>query len=135
MILIVLLVITIAAAITGKVCYEKLWSDTPGIIASFIGLIGLSALIVTGSVTFVVHIPLEAKNERLAYEQRYQTITDVITRDEKNSIVIAGEIADYNAEVMQGRNKMHDPWIGIMQYQFWDELPLIEYNNSSEIEN
>ena len=137
MILIVLLVITIAAAITASVYAKKPYNDTPAYIAFFVSLTGLSAFLVTGLTAVVTHIPLQVKNKRLDYEQRYQTITDVIRRDEKNSIVIAGEIADYNAEIMQGRNNMHDPWIGIMQYQFWDDLPLIEYEepNASEIED
>lgn len=134
MILIALLVLACVSAVVAKHFLDD-YNETAGIISAAFCTVFITCLFFVGIVAIIAHIPLNVRNSRLKYEQRYQTITDVIQRDEKNSIVIAGEIADYNAEVMQGRNKMHDPWIGIMQYQFWDELPLIEYSNSSEIEN
>ena len=90
-----------------------------GIVA---GIIALSFC-----VEFVmVRLPINVTNKRAELETRYEILTKAMEQDASKSVVLAEDIAEYNAEVLQGRNKMRSIF-SCTTYVFWDEIPLIEY--------
>ena len=74
---------------------------------------------------FFTHIPPIAKQKQIEVMAKYQTITQAIAEDSQNTVVLAGEIAEYNSEVLKGRYAMHSAWLSFQEYSFWDDVPLI----------
>lgn len=73
----------------------------------------------------ITHFPPLAYQKQLKIETWYQSITQAIAEDSQNTVVLAGEIAEYNSEVLKGRYAMHSAWLSFQEYSFWDDIPLI----------
>ncbi|MBQ4466093.1 MAG: hypothetical protein II916_09050 [Oscillospiraceae bacterium] len=79
----------------------------------------------------MVRLPINVTNKRAELETRYEILTKAMEQDASKSVVLAEDIAEYNAEVLQGRNKMRSIF-SCTTYVFWDEIPLIEYGETAD---
>ena len=105
--------------------------DTAANISATIGLtVGIITLMLVLSLV-KYRLPLNVTNKRVELETRYEILTKAMEQDVSKSVVLAEDIAEYNAEVLQGRNKMHSIF-SCTTYVFWDEIPLIEYGDDAE---
>lgn len=91
---------------------------------------GIIALLF-GMVFVKVRLPINVTNKRVELETRYEILTKAMEQDASKSVVLAEDIAEYNAEVLQGRNEMRSIF-SCTTYAFWDEIPLIEYGETAD---
>jgi hypothetical protein len=105
--------------------------DTAAVVTAITGVVaGIIAL--SFVVKFVmVRLPINVTNKRAELETRYAILTKAMEQDASKSVVLAEDIAEYNAEVLQGRNKMRSIF-SCTTYVFWDEIPLIEYGETAD---
>ena len=105
--------------------------DTAAEVTALTGVITgvILLLFVVGLVKY--RLPLNVTNKRVELETRYEIMTKAMEQDVSKSVVLAEDIAEYNAEVLQGRNKMHSIF-SCTTYVFWDEIPLIEYGDDAD---
>lgn len=130
MLILVLLVITVLLLAVAWFLYDH-YHD---IAAGFTAVAGVTAGIIALSFVIVlvkVRIPVNAANKRAEFDARYQALTYAVTQDSAKSVVLAEDIADYNADVRKGRNLMHS-MLSCTTYTFWDEVPLIEYGGDAD---
>lgn len=67
-----------------------------------------------------------SKVEKIKYEEQYREITEHLEKDEKSCFFLEHEISEYNSAVRDGRHRNDSMWIGWYEYDFWDELQLID---------
>lgn len=130
MLILVLLVITVLLLAVAWFLYDH-YHD---IAAGFTAVAGVTAGIIALSFVIVlvkVRIPVNAANKRAEFDARYQALTYAVTQDSAKSVVLAENIADYNADVRKGRNLMYS-MLSCTTYTFWDEVPLIEYGGDAD---
>ena len=73
-----------------------------------------------------VHIPYYRALELTRYEQRYSALEYAIKTNPDNVMTLTSEISDYNSEILNGRLKQDSIWFGILEYDFYHDLPLIQ---------
>ena len=98
-----------------------------------IGFICLLLSLITGVVTTIMiivavtcHIPFNRNQKLTEYQQTYYAITQVISNNDNAVITLTSQIAEYNANVLKGRMMQDSKMLGIFDYDFYYDLPLIE---------
>ena len=62
----------------------------------------------------------------IAYQQRYAAINYAMNNDSLNIVLLTDEISKYNSDVLLGRIRQSNKWICIFDYDFYNDLELIE---------
>lgn len=105
--------------------------DTAAEVTAATGIVAGSIALLFGMVFVIVRLPINVTNKRVELETRYEILTKAMEQDTSKSVVLAEDIAEYNAEVLQGRNEMRSIF-SCTTYAFWDEIPLIEYGETAD---
>ena len=74
-------------------------------------------------------MPMIRDREYNKYTQRYNSITYALENNPENVRLLTTEISDYNSEVLNGRLMMDSKMLGILDYDFYYDLPLVELDN------
>ena len=101
-------------------------NDTVSAIACILGVIG--AVIAFIFICWVVSIrtPILRDREYNKYTQRYNSIVYALESSPENVRLLTTEISDYNSEVLNGRIMMDSKMFGILDYDFYYDLPLVD---------
>jgi len=81
-----------------------------------------------------VHLPTRRETEFYKYQQRYEVITHALQDDSNNVAILVDDIADYNSDVLSGRRKQDNFWLGAFEYDFYYDLDLIELGEKANEE-
>ena len=129
MIILIMILITVLVSLLAYVTLDNYKFE-------IIGLISFVSVIVAGAATFIlivvaiaVHTPINRKQQLAEYEQTYYVITQMIDNDDKAVITLTSQIAEYNADVLNGRMMQDSKMLSILDYDFYYDLPLIELDN------
>ena len=128
----VFVLVAALCAILSRVLWKHCYDDAPAILAAVSALLFAAAAFVCGTLLLSVRLPSGVSDKRIDVETRYSSLTYALTLDESKRALLAGDIAAYNSEVLQGRSKLHNIWLRDYQYPFWDEMPLIEYGEVAD---
>ena len=60
------------------------------------------------------------------YEKMKAKHDALMTADKGDIVTLTKDIAEYNGEVKAGRELQKSPWVGLYQYDWWDDLDTIE---------
>lgn len=60
------------------------------------------------------------------YEKMKAKHDALMTADKGDIVTLTRDIAEYNGEVKAGRKLQKSPWVGLYQYDWWDDLDTIE---------
>ena len=94
----------------------------------FIGLtlavLGGCAVLISGLYLGMVKVSSEAEYEKMKAKH-----DALMTADKGDIVTLTKDIADYNGEVKAGRELQKSPWVGLYQYDWWDDLNTIEIGN------
>ena len=126
MIIFIFVCITVPLIIGAVMFYPRYDFET-------IGSICLLLSIITGVITAIMiisaiscHIPFNRNRKLTEYQQTYYAITQVISNNDNAVITLTSQIAEYNANVLKGRMMQDSKMLGIFDYDFYYDLPLIE---------
>lgn len=112
----------------AKLCFSYS-HDTIGFTLFILGLFAACALLVMVIGFIGCRLPM-VRNRKLAeYQQTYYTITQTISNDDNAVFTLTSQIAQYNADVLKGRMMQDSTWFGVLDYDFYYDLPLIELNS------
>lgn len=129
MLILGLFIITALLFVGAWLLYDRCHDTAAEVTATTGIVVGIIALLL-GMVFVIVRLPINVTNKRVELETRYEILTEAMEQDASKSVVLAEDIAEYNAEVLQGRNKMHSIF-SCTTYAFWDEIPLIDYGETA----
>lgn len=118
----IILAILILICVSSALIAEKKESVTALIVFLFslaVGIVSLAGLITT-------KLPILELQEKIKLEETYTTLNYMLKSDKNNCIVLSKEISEYNASIKQGREMLNNFWFKDYQYEFWNEMPLIE---------
>ena len=118
----IILAILILICVLSALIAEKKESITALMIFFFslaVGILSLAALITVNLSVFELH-------EKIELEETYTTLDCLLKSDKNNCIVLSKEISEYNTTVKQGRELLNNFWFKDYQYEFWNDIPLIE---------
>jgi len=120
-ILIILVLITIALFWIGFKVGNEVGATfcSGGVLAGVVFFV----LLVNGLCTYSSYY---RKREYTELKEKRNSIMYCIHSNSENTAVLSEEIAEYNAEVLNGRLAMENPWVSFFNYDFYYELPLIE---------
>lgn len=71
---------------------------------------------------------MKAEMARIEVEERYNILSMGIRENPENYLIMANDIIEYNAEVKKGQFRLQNAWTKDFEYEFWNEMPLIEIN-------
>ena len=94
-------------------------------IAFILGIIGTVIAVILACIACETHIPI-LRNA----EYRYNSIMYALENSPESVRLLTTEISDYNSEVLNGRMMMDSKMFGILDYDFYYDLPLIDNNTS-----
>lgn len=112
--------------------FWRFYSDALAMFFVTVGVAFIVAIICAVVLLLSVRLPSGVSDKRIDVETRYSSLTYALTLDESKRALLAGDIAAYNSEVLQGRSKLHNIWLCDYQYPFWDEMPLIKYGEVAD---
>ena len=99
-------------------------------IAFILGIIGTVIAVILACIACETHIPILRNAEYNNYTQRYNSIMYALENSPESVRLLTTEISDYNSEVLNGRMMMDSKMFGILDYDFYYDLPLIDNNTS-----
>ena len=99
-------------------------------IAFILGIIGTVIVVSLACIACGTHIPILRDAEYNNYTQRYNSIMYALENSSESVRLLTTEISDYNSEVLNGRMMMDSKMFGILDYDFYYDLPLIDNNTS-----
>lgn len=105
-------------------------NDTISAIFCILGIIGAVITFIFICVAVSVRIPMLRNREYNRYTQRYNSIMYALEDSPENVKLLTTEISDYNSEVLNGRMMMDSKMFGILDYDFYYDLPLVDNNTS-----
>ena len=97
-----------------------------------IGIVGIIATCVMFLIFICNHIPVMKNREYVQYEQRYKAITMALESNPNNVILLTTEISDYNSDILSGRFMQDSIWLSSLDYDFYYDLPLIEFETEND---
>lgn len=89
-------------------------------------LVSSAVFVMVGLVALLKNFPGNAHLEQTKAEERYAAITYAVAQERADILTVSESIANYNADVLNGRYMFHNPWTSCFSYAFWDDMPLIE---------
>lgn len=102
------------------------YNDTISAISFILGIIGALITIIFICEVVSVRIPMLRNREYNRYQQRYNSITYALENNPESVRLLTTEISDYNSEVLNGRLMMDSKMFGILDYDFYYDLPLVD---------
>lgn len=124
MILLVSIIITVLFFVVAvKTNHDN---DTISAISCILGIIGAVITLILICAVISVRIPMSRNKMYNSYIQRYNSIMYALEDSPGNVRLLTTEISDYNTEVLNGRMMMDSKMFGILDYDFYYDLPLIE---------
>lgn len=99
-------------------------------IACILGVIGAVITFIFICAVVSVRIPMSRNMAYNKYTQRYNSIMYALEDSPENVKLLTTEISDYNSEVLNGRMMMDSKLFGILDYDFYYDLPLVDNNIS-----
>ena len=97
-----------------------------------IGIVGIILSIIMLFIFIQNHIPTMKNKDYVQYEQRYEAITMALESNPNNVILLTTEISDYNSEILSGRFMQDSIWFSPLDYDFYYDLPLIEFETEND---
>lgn len=97
-----------------------------------IGIVGIILSIIMLLIFIQNHIPAMKNKDFVQYEQRYKAITLALESNPNNVILLTTEISDYNSEILSGRFMQDSIWLSPLDYDFYYDLPLIEFETEND---
>lgn len=90
--------------------------------------IGLTLAIISGAVVLLsgVYLAMLKMDSDAEYEKMKAKHDALMTADKGDIVTLTKDIAEYNGEVKAGRELQKSWWIGLYQYDWWDDLDTIE---------
>ncbi|MBR5089239.1 MAG: hypothetical protein IK093_07420 [Ruminiclostridium sp.] len=79
-----------------------------------------------------VHVDYVAQKEKNKYIEQYKALMYAIEKNDNGTVLIADDIARYNSEIINGRIAMKDDIRKDFNFDFYEDLPLIELEESEE---
>jgi uncharacterized membrane protein YgaE (UPF0421/DUF939 family) len=101
-------------------------NDAISAIACILGIIGTVITFIFICAVISVRIPMLRNREYNRYQQRYNSITYALENNPESVRLLTTEISDYNSEVLNGRMMMDSKMFGILDYDFYYDLPLVD---------
>lgn len=101
-------------------------NEVVGLITFIIGIIGAVITIIFICAVVSVHIPMSRNMAYNRYIQRYNSIMYALEDSPENVRLLTTEISDYNSEVLNGRIMMDSKLFGILDFDFYYDLPLVD---------
>lgn len=95
-------------------------------IACILGVIGAVITFIFICCVISVRTPMLRNREYNKYTQRYNSIVYALEDSPENVRLLTTEISDYNSEVLNGRMMMDSKMFGILDYDFYYDLPIID---------
>jgi len=102
------------------------YNDTISAISCILGIIGAVIVFIFICEVVSVRIPMLRNREYNRYQQRYNSITYALENNPESVRLLTTEISDYNSEVLNGRMMMDSKMFGILDYNFYYDLPLVD---------
>ena len=130
MIIIVCVILSIVS-----MCIAAKTDHTNDIISGMCTVIGIVGIILSIIMLFIfiqTHIPTMKNKDFVQYEQRYEAITMALESNPNNVILLTTEISDYNSEILSGRFMQDSIWFSSLDYDFYYDLPLIEFETEND---
>ena len=128
------MILWISIIITGLswfvVVKTDLHNEIVSTIACILGTIGAVITFIFICVVASVRTPMLRNMEYNKYIQRYNSIMYALEDSPENVKLLTTEISDYNSEVLNGRMMMDSKLFGILDYDFYYDLPLVDNNTS-----
>lgn len=128
MILLISIIVTVLLLIVAV--KTDRYNETISVISGILGIIGAIFIIVFICVAISVRIPMLRNIKYNEYQQRYNSIVYALESSPENVRLLTTEISDYNSEVLNGRIMMDSKMFGILDYDFYYDLPLVDNNIS-----
>ena len=113
----VFFIISLIVFIVGVILQAKSSYDMTGFSCALFG--GIFALIV-GLFIFIPNLPAVKEDTRIQLQEQYKAYTS------DTSVVLASDIAEYNAKIISGKKYQKNFWIGAFIPNIYDEFELIE---------
>lgn len=132
MALIIICVASIALLfITARVLYH--FTDSDIALAAPIGTAVVPFIGLCTCLLFIIlsHNDYLIESSKIKYEQQYKALTAAIEKNEQNLILLADDIAEYNSGIINGRRAMNDFWLKDFNYDFYEDLPLIDLESEA----
>ena len=117
--MLLLIIFTLLTA-TGVVLVKR-DSDICLAIGLLLALTGGVAVLFCGIYLAMVKMDSDAEYEKM--KAKYDAL---MTADKGDIVTLTKDIAEYNGEVKAGRELQKSPWVGLYQYDWWDDLDTIE---------
>lgn len=124
-----ILIVPVCIALLFGVIAFKLFSTYHDVmfgICFTVSLLSTMVVIIMAVEAVKVQIPYFRKTELFKYEHQYNSIMYAFDANPNNMIILADDVADYNSEVLKGRLLQDSVWLGILNYDFYYDLPIIE---------
>lgn len=118
-----------------SMCIAVKTDRTNDIISGTCTVIGIIGIILSVIMLFIFiqnHIPTMKNKDYVQYEQRYKAITLALESNPNNVILLTTEISDYNSEILMGRFMQDSIWFSSLDYDFYYDLPLIEFETEND---
>lgn len=101
---------------------DDIWCYSILITTILAGLVAFTCLVL-----FIgAHSQYFKTQARNGLDQKRYSILYVMEKNNGSIVGLAGDIAEYNSTVLNGRMTMHNIWLKNLSYDFYDELELIE---------
>lgn len=90
--------------------------------------VGIILATISGAVVLLCGIYLAVLNVEsdAAFEKMKAKHDALMTADKGDIVTLTKDIAEYNGEVKAGRKLQKSIWVGLYQYDWWDDLDTIE---------
>jgi|GEM_PF-4060175 len=124
--LIIFAVVAVVGFVTTYILSKKYHLDLVPVITASIAGLSVCAAIVCAVLVVIVKIDYNRETAFINAREKYSAIMMTLKQDDQNVLLLAGEIAEYNAYVLNGRRAMRNPWICDFDFDFYEDLPLVE---------
>lgn len=124
MIILISIIITVLFWIVAVKTDEH--NDFISVTSFILGIIGAVITIILICAAVSVRIPMPRNMAYNQYTQRYNSIMYALEDSPGNVRLLTTEISDYNTEVLNGRMMMDSKMFGILDYDFYYDLPLVD---------
>ena len=121
--MLLLIIFTLITAI-GVVMMKRYSSDLTEVrdcIGLILAILGGCAVLLCGLYLGMVKLDSDAEYEKMKAKH-----DALMTADKGDIVTLTKDIAEYNGEVKAGRELQKSPWVGLYQYDWWDDLDTIE---------
>lgn len=118
-----LLIIFTMLTVIGVVLMKRV-DDVCACIGIILAIIGGFAVLLCGMYLGFMKLDSDAEYEKMKAKH-----DALMTADKDDIVTLTKDIAEYNGEVKAGRKLQKSPWVGLYQYDWWDDLDTIEISS------